>query len=233
MYIFLTGLTLSIILAWQAHKLSSKGQNRLLILLAVLFPLSELGKQFLLYVSNNCSYDWWYFPFQLCSMPMYLLPLYCLLPEKYRQARLTLANFLVDFGLLGGVFAFVDPSGMHYNLAVLTLHSYLWHFLMIFLGLFLIFTHKNSTCPKDFLLPGALFLMLVGIATSINIIFHTCGSINMFYISPYYLMEQIVFRKIALFTGQTAGRLIYLASEILGAFLIHLSSTLINEELCL
>lgn len=224
MYIFLIVLALSIILAWQARRLSPKGQNRLLLILAVLFPFSELGKQILLYISNGCSYDWWYFPFQLCSLPMYLLPLYCLLPEKYKKARLTLANFLVDFGLLGGIFAFADTSGMHYSLTVLTLHSYLWHFLMIFLGLFLIFTHKNSTHPKDFLLPGALFLMLVGIATCLNIAFHANGLINMFYISPYYLMEQIVFRDIALITGQTTGRLIYIASEIFGAFLIHLGS---------
>lgn len=224
MYIFLIGFALSIILAWQACRLSHKGQNRLLIFLAVLFPLSELGKQLLLYISNDCSYNWWYFPFQLCSMPMYLLPLYCLLPEKYKKVRLTLANFLVDFGLLGGIFAFADSSGMHYNLTILTVHSYLWHFLMIFLGLFLIFTHKNSTHPKDFLLPGALFLMFAGIATCLNIAFHSNGLINMFYISPYYLMGQIVFRDIALITGQTAGRLIYITSEICGAFLIHLGS---------
>ena len=227
MFIFLTGFVLSFIFAWQARRFSPKGQNRLLIFLAVLLPLSELGKQLLLYFSNSCSYIWWYFPFQLCSMPMYLLPLYCLLPEKYEKARMTLANFLVDFGLLGGIFAFADSTGMHYNLAVLTLHSYLWHFLMIFLGFFLIFTHKNSTSPKDFLFPGVLFLVLVGIATCLNVAFHADGLINMFYISPYYPMEQIVFRDIALITGQTAGRLIYIGSELAGAFLIHLCSRII------
>ncbi|MGN0332960.1 MAG: hypothetical protein ACI4D9_08065, partial [Lachnospiraceae bacterium] len=149
---------------------------------------------------------------------------YCLLPEKYKKVRLTLANFLVDFGLLGGIFAFADSSGMHYSLTILTVHSYLWHFLMIFLGLFLIFTHKNSTHPKDFLLPGALFLMFAGIATYLNIAFHSNGLINMFYISPYYLMGQIIFRDIALITGQTAGRLIYIVSEIIGSLLIHLGS---------
>ena len=78
------------------------------------------------------------------------------------------------------------------------------------------------------MLPGTLFLLLVGIATLLNIALHTKGSINMFYISSYYLMQQIVFADIALVTGQTAGRLIYLASELLGAFLIHLGSIMFH-----
>lgn len=88
---------------------------------------------------------------------MYLLPLYCLLSEKFLGLRKVLANFMVDFGLLGGIFAFADTSGMHYDLPVLTLHSYLWHFLLIYLGFFLIFTQRNSSLPKDFLLPVPSF----------------------------------------------------------------------------
>lgn len=224
MYIFLIGCALAVTCAFLSCRLSESGQRYLLIFLSVLFPLSEIGKQILLYISNGCSFDWWYFPFQLCSMPLYLLPLYCLLPEKYERLRLALADFLTDFGLLGGIFAFADSSGMHYALPVLTLHSYLWHFLLIFLGFFLIFAQKNSTHLKDFLLPGAIFLLMAGIATCLNLLFHAKASINMFYISPYYPMGQVAFRTVARFTGQTAGRLIYLGSELLGAFLIHLLS---------
>lgn len=228
MYIFLIGSILAITLAWKSHHFSDNAQQQLLVFLAVLFPLSELAKQILLFINNDCTYDWWYFPFQLCSIPMYLLPLYCLLSEKFLGLRKVLANFMVDFGLLGGIFAFADTSGMHYDLPVLTLHSYLWHFLLIYLGFFLIFTQRNSSLPKDFLLPGTLFLLLVGIATLLNMALYTKGLINMFYVSPYYHMQQIVFADIALVTGQTAGRLIYLASELLGAFLIHLGSIMFH-----
>ncbi|MDO4514984.1 MAG: YwaF family protein, partial [Lachnospiraceae bacterium] len=208
MYIFLIGFVFSIILARQTQKLSQKKQDLLLIFLAFLFPVSELGKQILLYRSNHFSYDWWYFPFQLCSMPIYLLPLYCFLPKKLKKIRLTLANFLVDFGMLGGIFAFADTSGLHSSMTILTIHSYLWHFLMIFLGFFLIFANKNSTRPKDFLPPGALFLLLAIIATGFNFTFYSCGTINLFYISPHYRMGQIVFRDLALYTGQDMARCI-------------------------
>ncbi len=218
---FLILTALAAALARRAARLSPRGQGRVTAALAVFFPLSEVLKQLLLYWSRGGSYSWWHFPFQLCSMPLYLLPLWHLLPPRWKRTRQALATFLVDFGLLGGLFVFADQSGMHYALPVLTLHSYLWHFLMIFLGLFFCFTRQNSSAPRDFLLPGALFLLLTGAATGINAAFHTRGEINMFYLSPYLPMTQVVFGAIAQAAGQTAGRLSYFGALLLGGFLIH------------
>ena len=166
MLIFLSGLAAAALAAWLACRLPLKKQNLLLNLLAVLFPLSEIWKQLLLTWANGGVYRWWYFPFQLCSMPLYLLPLrqllaLCLLQShalrlrqplalRLRRVRLlswlssVLTAFLADFGLLAGLFAFADQTGMRYPLPALTLHSYLWHFAMIFLGLFLILSGQHS-----------------------------------------------------------------------------------------
>lgn len=166
MLIFLSGLAAAALAAWLACRLPLKKQNLLLNLLAVLFPLSEIWKQLLLTWANGGVYRWWYFPFQLCSMPLYLLPLrqllaLCLLQSHALRLRQSLAlrlrrvpllswlssvltDFLADFGLLAGLFAFADQTGMRYPLPALTLHSYLWHFAMIFLGLFLILSGRHS-----------------------------------------------------------------------------------------
>ena len=166
MLIFLSGLAAAALAAWLACRLPLKKQNLLLNLLAALFPLSEIWKQLLLTWVNGGVYRWWYFPFQLCSMPLYLLPLrqllaLCLLQShalrlrqplalRLRRVRLlswlssVLTDFLADFGLLAGLFAFADQTGMRYALPVLTPHSYLWHFAMIFLGLFLILSGRHS-----------------------------------------------------------------------------------------
>lgn len=66
-----------------AYFLSRKTERkffiRLLFFCGVILAASEIYKQlFLYYVVNQEQYDWWYFPFQLCSLPMYfclLLPL--------------------------------------------------------------------------------------------------------------------------------------------------------------
>lgn len=166
MLIFLSGLAAAALAAWLACRLPLKRQNLLLNLLAALFPLSEIWKQLLLTWANGGVYRWWYFPFQLCSMPLYLLPLRQLLilhlrqlhalhlrqshALRLRRVRLlswlssVLTDFLADFGLLAGLFAFADQTGMRCALPVLTLHSYLWHFAMIFLGLFLILSGRHS-----------------------------------------------------------------------------------------
>ena len=166
MLIFLSGLATAALAAWLACRLHLKRQNLLLNLLALLFPLSEIWKQLLLTWANGGVYRWWYFPFQLCSMPLYLLPLrqllaLCLLQSHALRLRQSLAlrlrrvpllswlssvltDFLADFGLLAGLFAFADQTGMRYPLPALTLHSYLWHFAMIFLGLFLILSGRHS-----------------------------------------------------------------------------------------
>ena len=47
--------------------------DSLLFLCGLILALTEVYKQlFIYYIENNGRYDWWYFPFQLCSIPMYL-----------------------------------------------------------------------------------------------------------------------------------------------------------------
>ena len=90
-------------------------QNRIFFIFGIILLLSEIWKQYCLtYIVNPGSYDWWYFPFQLCSIPMYV----CLLlpfavPESIHRA---MEAFLMDFGLLGGIFAFFDTCGISFSL---------------------------------------------------------------------------------------------------------------------
>ena len=263
MLIFLTGFLFSGLAAFAASRLAEPKQNLLLNILAVLLPLSEIWKQLLLTAGNGGSYLWWYFPFQLCSMPLYLLPLRQLLLAGQSRCRTsqktkapkgicsavpdsgsrkpqvcvfmirTLTDFLADFGLLAGIFAFADQTGMHYSLSVLTLHSYLWHFIMIFLGLFLILserrgrysrlcgTEKKLPCLRSFLPAAALFLLLAAIAELLNFLLHTKGRIDMFYISPWEPASQVILRDVAAQIGREAEIVLYLCLILLGGFLIH------------
>lgn len=69
----LFGLSAAFTLAWLCRRLPQAYRVRLLFFLGILLALSECYKQmFLYYIVNGRKYDWWYFPFQLCSIPMYL-----------------------------------------------------------------------------------------------------------------------------------------------------------------
>ncbi|MGX8714207.1 MAG: hypothetical protein ACSW8A_00460 [Lachnospiraceae bacterium] len=129
---------------------------RILIAMAVFFVGSEVIKQFLLagIFADQPLRRLWYIPFQLCSMPIYLLPVGLMLCSKQSwvghsnglagnrasisSSRPGLADtifcFLADYGLLAGIFTFFDTTGLHYPLKLLTIHSFSWHYLMIIMA---------------------------------------------------------------------------------------------------
>lgn len=216
-----TGILTAIFLAW---KMSRKQHRHVLFICGLILCASEIYKQgFLYYIVNEGQFDWWYFPFQLCSIPMYLCLLYPVLgraaPKRYLTAVCT---FIQDFALLGGIMALAEPTGLMYPYIVLTLHGFIWHFILIFLGLYCALSGHGSTKAKDFPDTIPLFLGCAAIATFINTASHPYGNADMFYISPYYPNGQIVFHQIALTLGTAPGNLLYLVSAILGGFLLHM-----------
>lgn len=190
--------------------------------LGIVMLISEIWKQWCLtFLLGGGNYNWWYFPFQLCSVPMYV----CLLiPHiKKERSRQTLLVFLMDFGLLAGIFTFFDTSGLHYSYLPLTVHSYLWHILLIFLGLYTGISGRKDPARRaaPFFRSALLYFTCCLLATICNLVFHAKGSINMFYMSPYYRMNQKVFRHITSVFGNTAGILSYAAAILSGAWIIH------------
>ena len=205
-----------------------KKYEKFFFMLGLILCASEIGKQLLLTFSVNAGvYDWWHFPFQLCSLPMYLLTALPFL--KSNTAKDTILTFLMTFSLLGGIAVFFDTSGMRYPLLLLTVHSYVWHILLIAFGICsaLLCLHlpaKDSRGPR---LPWLRFfytVLLYGFfcltATAINLVVTPFRNINMFYINPAYPMEQVFFENIAHRIGNAAGIAAYILATILGSALL-------------
>lgn len=205
-----------------------KKYEKIFFMLGLILCASEIGKQLLLTFSvNDGVYDWWHFPFQLCSLPMYLLTALPFL--KSNTAKHTILTFLMTFSLLGGIAVFFDTSGMCYPLLLLTVHSYVWHILLIAIGicsglLSLRLPAEDSRGPR---LPWRSFfdtVLLYGFfcltASAINFVVTPFGNINMFYINPAYPMEQVFFENIAHFIGNAAGIAVYILATILGSALL-------------
>ena len=187
----------------------------------LLMLLTEIWKQWCLtYYLGGGQYNWWYFPFQLCSIPMYACLLLSFISSiKIRRALIT---FLMDYGLLAGIFTFFDTSGLHHPYLLLTLHSYAWHILLLLLGVYTGYMNMREVSIRDFAGSTAVYLSCCLIATLCNLAFYPYGTINMFYISPHYQMTQKVFRHIALLLGNNAGIAVYICATVTGACLIHL-----------
>ena len=81
--------------------------ERFLFCTGLFMGASEIWKQWTLtFVLGGGHYNWWYFPFQLCSVPMYLLLLFPVFHASH--VKRIFCTFLMDIGLLSGIGAFLD-----------------------------------------------------------------------------------------------------------------------------
>ncbi len=194
--------------------------GRTLSVCGLLLVLMELYKQaFLFFIVNDRHFDWWYFPFQLCSIPMYL----CLLPflPGWKQYASVCTSFLQDFGILGGIMALAVPPGLMHPYWTLTLHGFIWHFILIFIGLFCAISGTSDLCRRGFLRTLPLYFLCCLTALAINTAAGPAAGAEMFYISPFRPSGQPFFHQISVTLGIFPGIMIYIAAMLLGAALVH------------
>ncbi|MCR5794729.1 MAG: YwaF family protein [Solobacterium sp.] len=184
----------------------------------------EILKQlFLFFIVEHELYNWWWFPFQLCSMPMYLS---ILLPHL--ENRDGVIVFLTSYCLIAAVLALIYPQDMLREYVFLTGHAFVWHGIMLVIAFTLLFGHMVRFENRNFVQAFLLFLFLAGIAECINIYgyHHTVipGTYpNMFYITPYYKNTQPVFRRVADTCGILPADILYLLTLSAGSFLLFLA----------
>lgn len=216
------GLMLSILLAWRFRNTGAKGNRVILLACGIFLAVSEVYKQlFYYYYIGNGSYQWWIFPFQLCSVPMYL----CIIAPLLKSGKLQKAmySFMMIYNLLGGLMAFIEPSGIVHDYWTLTLHAFIWHMLLVFIGLYLAFSNRAGKQMKDYWAASKTFVVLCVIAFCINLLFREVsgGSINMFFVGPSN-SSLIVFKQISENFGWYVSTLLYIPVVCLGAYIIFL-----------
>lgn len=194
--------------------------DRIMLISGVILLIGELYKQLMnFYVVNDHVYDWWIFPFQLCSLPMYLCPLLIMIHNEKRHR--ILCTFLLDFNMMGAVATFIDPSGIFHPYWTLTLHGILWHLMLIFVGFVIIFSHEADLTTRGFLRTLPLFAFFCLAAEVLNGILHRFSAANLFYISPWEMSTQLLFGDIDRILGRPIGILLYILAMAAGAWLIH------------
>ena len=215
------GCAVAIAAAWLLRGCrSEKAAGRVFGIIGIILLLGEIYKQlFHFVIIGKGSYDWWIFPFQLCSLPMYLCLLMPLIHSSNR--RQVLATFLLDFGLLGALGTFIDPSGLMHPDLILTLHGFVWHVILVFLGFYILMSGQADLSLRGFGRTLPLFAFCCILAEIFNYLFHTLGEIDLFYISQYTVSTQLFFAEIDHMLGRPAGIVFYIFTMIAGAYFIH------------
>lgn len=214
------GISIAIVLAYYLRACSDKMYCRLMFSCAFMLLIFEIMKQYIHYfILNDHQYNWWIFPFQLCTLPMYL----CLFMPwiKSTSCYQPIETFLMDFNLLGGIMALLFPYDLLHPQLFLTLHAFLWHIILVFIGFLIGFSHHGNHTWSGFKHCLIILFIAIIIATIFNILFHSFGTINLFYISPYQITSQPFFHSIALQYGNTNSNICYIVAMIAGGALIH------------
>lgn len=218
--LIVVGLTVCISLAWLCRRFDDKKHKILLLCFSGVLIASEIFKQlFLFYVIEDHAISWGEFPFQMCSMPMYLCPIavFC----KNERMRRAVCGFMMCFNLLGGFAGVFEPSGVFLDQVALTVHAVAWHYSLVFLGFYVAFSRRAGRTKQDYDDIVKLFILLCFIAFVINtLIGITVGEdANMFFVGPS-ASPIIVFNAIAAKFGWAASSAIYIPLTAIAAGVI-------------
>lgn len=227
---FFVGFAVVFLLACLLRNTNEKQNRAVLLSVGTFLLLSELYKQFFyFYVVENHEYAWWIFPFQLCSVPMYLCFIAAFLPDG--KVRNGMYNFLASINLMGGFIAFIEPSGLMHEYWTLTLHALVWHMSLVFLGLYLGISRRAGRELKDYRYSALTFVGLSVVAFCINLIFWNAadGDINMFYVGPR-TSPLFIFETIAKNWGWYVCTPIYITLVCAGGLLFFLPFWLRNRK---
>lgn len=172
------------------HMHSSEAQiQSFLKIFAIVLLVFEVYKQINFSYRNDWSYQWYAFPFQFCSTPMYVaLTASYLKPSKTREA---LYMFLATYGLFAGFAVMLYPVSVYTTTIGINIQTMVHHGGMAMMGMVLLSNHVKLKF-QSFLLGTYVFIGLTGIAIVLNGIHNTWiqeGTLNMFFINPLYNSE--------------------------------------------
>lgn len=211
-------LSLAILAAWWLRNADDKTNRKVMATVGGFLLLTEVYK-IAFHMTVN-PYDWYFwgaFPFQLCSVPMYL-SLFCAFCRNEKVNR-WMYEYMFAVNMVGGIMAFAEPSGIQHGFVTLTLHAYIWHMLLVFLGLYLYMSKRACTDAHSYKKAVVMYLGSCAVAQLFNVIFG--DKINCFYISPYRQSPLAVFKDIYAACGWLVNFVLMIIAIMLASAIIY------------
>ena len=157
----------------------------------------------------------------------------CIIAPLLRPGRMQreMYGFMTSYNLLGGLMALIEPSGIVHPYWTLTLHAFIWHISLVFIGLYLLASGRGGTDMKDYKGSTKIFLVLCGVAFAINLLLRgiSNGTVNMFFVGPSN-SSLAVFKQISENFGWYVSTALYIPTVCLGAYLVFLPFHLYGKK---
>lgn len=201
----------------------------------------EMYKQLFLYcIVNDGAYDWWYFPFQLCSVPMYLC---ILLPFMKAQPRNTCLTFIGGYTFISAAAALIFPEDFLRPYLSLTIHGFVWHGLLLFISMLILFTGVVDRSARGLIRAAGLFavfcIIAVAVNTAVEPLMHSIRAAHsavahnwaaMFYLNPYHISPQPIVGSVQNALGIPAGLVLYALCIIAAGSIVVLTGKRQNKK---
>lgn len=231
MLIPIIGLT--ILISCLFKNSSEKTYKKILFIFWVILIVLEIFKQILLaFHYGNPSY-WEYsirdFPFSICSMFHYVMPI-ILFVNKEKHPRIVDAaiGYMCFISLLSGIVVCIYTDMVMSKMIFINVQSLIHHGSQVIAGIFIYVWNRKNITIKTFYRSIIAFIITAVIAILINVSFYP-HFINMFFINP----TRITNLPIGNIVQEKAGYLVYLIgflSLISGAtYLTYLVETSIYK----
>ncbi len=177
-----------------AKKHNPKYDHIVVLTFSIILVICEIFKQ-LFWFEFYGYYRFEIFPFQFCTVPIYVSILASILRSE--KAREICYKFLAFYGIIGGLAVMLIPTAVLYTYFVaISIHSMVWHSILVIMGVYLIVSRGYGKKIKELFVPSLMLLGFVILAIIGNILVYklhlgteNCqpgDNLSMFYISPYY-----------------------------------------------
>lgn len=204
---------------------------RVLLIIAIVVALLEVYKQvnYSFSYTDGIAYDyqWYAFPFQFCSTPMYI-GLLAGLTRKGKVHRAACA-YLATFAVFAGLCVMFYPGDVFVSTIGINIQTMICHGSMIFQGVYLLYSGYVKLEHKTILRAAGVFVICVGIAVVLNEIAYRTGlleteTFNMFFVSPYCAPSLPVYSLVQGVVPFPWCLIIYIVAFTLAAYLILLAA---------
>ncbi len=210
--------------------------RKLLLTVSIVVIVLEIYKQinYSFSYTDGITYDyqWYAFPFQFCSTPMYI----GLLAGLTKKTKLhdSLCAYLATFALFAGLCVMFYPVDIYIGTIGINIQTSICHGSMITIGIFLLGTGYVKREHKTILKAVPVFACLVGAAAIMNEIAYFSGlleneTFNMFFISPHCEPSLPVYSLVQAVVPFPLCLIIYIVAFSLAAYIMLLFSMLIAK----
>lgn len=203
-FFFAVSVIAGIMLCRRCPKPDEAFIRKLLLLVSLVVIVLEVYKQInfsFRYDGKTITFDyqWFAFPFQFCSTPMYVGLLAAVV--RNRKLHESLCAYLATYGFFAGLCVMFYPSTVFIETIGINIQTMICHGSMVTIGIYLLFSGYVPRSVKTIYKALPIFAALVSMAMAMNELAFRTGlleteTFNMFFISPYCAPELPVYSMV-------------------------------------